>query len=704
MSNSGPSTCPKCRAPISVDAPQGLCPKCVLEGAATTPTTSDHAGHRSPPPPIEEVAARFPQLEILELIGAGGMGAVYKARQPRLDRFVALKILSLDLAANPAFAERFNREARVLARLNHPNIVTVYDFGQEGDYFYLLMEYVDGVNLRQAMNAGGFKPSEALALVPDLCAALQFAHDEGILHRDIKPENILIDARGRVKVADFGIAKLIGSTPDSLSLTESGAVLGTPHYMAPEQLEKAADIDHRADIYSLGVVFYEMLTGELPLGRFAPPSEKAAMDARVDDVVMRTLEKERSRRYQKASEVKTSVEAITHSTAKVSSQPPPIGQAAPSSPSTTTAAATAGWVTLAAVLTGLSLVLALPVLVVAIYFLAHRGLDYIVATLILLGVCLLVAVPGIVGCVFGVRALREIRESDGHKRGLNRALFASLAWPLLLLNVAVTGLASMGAMATQRFGLLWLGAAFLLNITLGELIVLGAWRWARCLKPGVRASGETGTVAVVAGVFLFIITFLVMAPITLIPVRMVHTVNEPVTQTQVSLEPVAWLIGRPALDARLIVPPGHVAVVTLERRGRDATNVVGQMQGFVVASDDRYFKGNVQVGEVRDTNAGGPPHPWTMRFLDDEGSSGSCGGYLSGGWSLTLPGGGREVDLTRSTNDSITIAYHSTGPFKDENLVLVVTGVPREGPLVPEFRRIDHLLRAGSTNWVESIQ
>ena len=157
-------------------------------------------------PSIESVAAAFPQLEIIEIIGFGGMGVVYKARQPHLDRWVALKVLPQTMASDPAFAERFQREARFLARLNHPNIVTVYDFGQSAGYCFLLLEYVDGVNLRQAMQAGRFSSQEALAIVPKICEALQFAHEKGVLHRDIKPENILLDSQGRVKLADFGIA------------------------------------------------------------------------------------------------------------------------------------------------------------------------------------------------------------------------------------------------------------------------------------------------------------------------------------------------------------------------------------------------------------------------------------------------------------------------------------------------------------------
>jgi serine/threonine protein kinase len=186
---------------------------------------------------------------------------------------------------------------------------------------------VDGVNLRQALRSGNLTAAEALAIVPPICAALQYAHNQGVLHRDIKPENILLDADGRVKIADFGVAKLAGapSVPGA-TLTATGAQLGTAAYMAPEQIERPQDVDHRADIFSLGVVFYELLTGELPLGRFPAPSETAGTDPRLDTIVFRTLEKQRERRFQTAAEVKSEVEHVT------SDQPPPmppVGAVAP---------------------------------------------------------------------------------------------------------------------------------------------------------------------------------------------------------------------------------------------------------------------------------------------------------------------------------------------------------------------------------------
>ncbi|HEY5909482.1 MAG TPA: protein kinase [Verrucomicrobiae bacterium] len=249
----------------------------------------------------------------MELLGQGGMGAVYKARQPGLDRLVALKILPSGPAGDAGFAERFNREARALAKLSHPNIIAVYDFGQTHGLHYFIMEYVDGPNLRQIEQAGKLAARDALEIIPQICEALQFAHDEGVVHRDIKPENVLLDKKGRVKIADFGLAKILGTETRNFRLTGAKDVMGTPHYMAPEQVENPRQVDHRADIYSLGVVFYEMLTGELPLGRFAPPSRKVQVDVRLDEVVLHALEKEPQRRYQHASEVKTDVETIaTH--------------------------------------------------------------------------------------------------------------------------------------------------------------------------------------------------------------------------------------------------------------------------------------------------------------------------------------------------------------------------------------------------------
>ena len=329
--------CPHCGTPLAADSPAGLCPRCLLSGgiesvppAGESRVTGSGGGRRQPfePPTPEEIAARFPGLEVLDLLGAGGMGAVYRVRQLKLDRVVALKVLPPEVGRDPAFAERFLREARTLARLNHPHIVHVHDFGQtppvtppdrdgEPGLFWFLMEYVDGVNLRDAMRAG-VDPPHALEVVRQTCEALQFAHEHGVVHRDVKPENILLDARGTVKIADFGLAKLghrvDGGTGESedgrddshgWTLTGTRQSMGTPHYMAPEQVTGTRGVDHRADIYSLGVVFYELLTGELPLGRFEPPSHRVEIDVKLDEVVLRALEREPEKRWQKASDLWT---------------------------------------------------------------------------------------------------------------------------------------------------------------------------------------------------------------------------------------------------------------------------------------------------------------------------------------------------------------------------------------------------------------
>ncbi|MDR3234893.1 MAG: protein kinase [Planctomycetaceae bacterium] len=297
--------CPKCGKAVTSDAAEGLCAACLLMLAAG----GTHSGEAAPPS-IETVAAAFPQLEIIGLIGHGGMGTVFKAKQPKLNRYVALKILSEQLSHHEHFADRFLREAQLLAKLNHPNIVAVHDFGSTGGFYYLTMEFVDGVNLREAMREAKFTPQQTLPIVQKICEALQFAHEEGILHRDIKPENILLDTKGRVKIADFGIGLFketeMSGNPDRL--TQTGQVLGTPNYMAPEQIETPNAVDHRADIYSLGVVFYELLTGELPLGRFPLPSEKTPAASALDDVVIKALKKNREERQQSAEELKTEIE------------------------------------------------------------------------------------------------------------------------------------------------------------------------------------------------------------------------------------------------------------------------------------------------------------------------------------------------------------------------------------------------------------
>lgn len=319
-----PSVCSQCRSTVPQDAPNGLCPKCLLlvglgrqapEDSANQATvdidTAPNAGLHS----LQNLESVFPNLEFIELLGRGGMGVVYKAKQKELGRIVAVKILSPEVRGKQAFTDRFEREAKAMAKLNHPNIVTIHEFGKRDSLYYLLMEFVDGPNLRQFMREKRLSSMEALKIVPQICDALQYAHNTGVIHRDIKPENMLIDVRGNVKIADFGLSKLMRQEEIDLSLTDDHQVMGTPMYMAPEQIHQTKTVDHRADLYSLGVVFYELLTGEMPVGRFAPPSKKSGIDIRLDEIVLKTLEGQPERRYQNASEIKTDIESISASPA-----------------------------------------------------------------------------------------------------------------------------------------------------------------------------------------------------------------------------------------------------------------------------------------------------------------------------------------------------------------------------------------------------
>jgi serine/threonine protein kinase/tetratricopeptide (TPR) repeat protein len=249
------------------------------------------------PPTVAEIAGWLPGYEVQALIGRGGMGAVYKARQRQLDRLVALKLLPVEASLDEAFAERFRREAQMLARLDHPNIVGIFDFGEttEGHLFYA-MEFVEGEDLQQRLRRGLIDPGAAFAALHQVCAALECAHSQNIVHRDIKPANVLITSDGRVKLADFGLA-LPNERAPAERLTRVGSAMGTFEYAAPEQISGHAHIDHRADIYSVGVMAYELLTGELPRGVFPPPSEKAGADPRYDAAVLRALQQEPAKRW-----------------------------------------------------------------------------------------------------------------------------------------------------------------------------------------------------------------------------------------------------------------------------------------------------------------------------------------------------------------------------------------------------------------------
>jgi serine/threonine-protein kinase len=235
-------------------------------------------------------------IEVEDEIGRGGMGAVYRAQHRGLGRRVAVKFLPPALAAQTAFRERFAREARALGRLDHPHIVGVHDCGEEDGQPYIVMEYVDGAPLAAQMP---LPVDRALAIGAQVCDALAYAHAHGVVHRDIKPDNILVDAAGRVKVADFGIARLVDG--DARLITAPEQTAGTPHYQSPEALAGAPP-DPRMDLYALGVVLYQLITGRLPLGDFAP------LPGRLDGVVRRALATDPARRYRDADEMRRALE------------------------------------------------------------------------------------------------------------------------------------------------------------------------------------------------------------------------------------------------------------------------------------------------------------------------------------------------------------------------------------------------------------
>lgn len=251
------------------------------------------------------------------------MGAVYRGIQSSLDRHVAIKLLPPAVEQQePAYAERFRNEARLMGRMNHPAIVSVYDFGKTADgQLYFVMEYVDGTDVQQMLARQGRLPAEhALAVTAHLCDALDYAHRQGVVHRDIKPSNVLIDREGRVKVADFGLAKLV-TTQTNTTLTQTGIAMGTPDYVAPESLMLGVEVDGRADIYAVGVMLYQMLTGDIPRGMFKMPSQKfPGLDPRYDAIIRRALENDREERYQSSVELRRALDVILATPAAVEGQ------------------------------------------------------------------------------------------------------------------------------------------------------------------------------------------------------------------------------------------------------------------------------------------------------------------------------------------------------------------------------------------------
>ena len=303
--------CSECGTSLTGDVLGGMCPWCLLDLAqrpTNDPDSSVPHGAARLAPKLEELANAFPDLEILEVLGSGGMATVYKARQPRLNRLVALKVLCCTPEAHTHLSIRFEQEAQVLAQLHHPLIVGLYEFGEieEGPMdlplFYFLMEYVEGTDLETRLRQDPPSITEGLAIISQLCEALAFAHRHGVIHRDIKPANLLLDPEGRLKVADFGIAKITTDGRDALfsSVTLTGSSMGTPYYMAPEMLDHPDVADARSDLYATGVVLHQLLTGERPTGLMTLPSRAANLPRFVDRPVMRALERDPEKRIASA--------------------------------------------------------------------------------------------------------------------------------------------------------------------------------------------------------------------------------------------------------------------------------------------------------------------------------------------------------------------------------------------------------------------
>jgi hypothetical protein len=634
--------CPQCLSLLPEDAPEGLCPACLLQRGLEANTVPGGTGQVDPkaelkergrwtPPTLAELAPLFPDLDLLEFLGRGGMGAVYKARQKSLDRIVALKILPPAIGRDAAFAARFAQEAQAMARLNHPHIVTVYEFGQRGGQpaapqgslgesletaprttgrgpltaplYFFLMEFVDGLNLRQLIDARTMAPKDALAIVPQICDALQYAHDRGIIHRDIKPENVLLTREGQIKIADFGLAKLVGSA--GMGGAAAGGdtppvftgVAGTPAYMAPEQAQSPAAVDHRADIYALGVVFYQLLTGELPQGgnNLVPPSRKVQIDVRLDEIVLRALEKSPALRYQNATEFKTEVETVVSGTAARGAEVAPPAAAVGGShlpvhgalvkdgevrprPGRTSRLAIAG------ALVSVVFLAALIVLLVGNWRWSRvvaevsqgRGLhldmdEWMWLRPMIYGVWAMAPVAFLGTTLAGIISVIRIRKSQGKLVGLPLALYDMLVFPLLGLDTVIWlvlfGIvqyivafqnvrANIGGgpqIIHVGMGVVWLGAVVLSAIA-DTAIVWIAWRIVRPAKKGptdksspVPPSGNKGpkarfairpalpTAAAHVGLLaLFVAFFVYVVPLQAVNFRQWH-VALPVLTT--------WTIG-----------------------------------------------------------------------------------------------------------------------------------------------------------------
>lgn len=305
--------CPQCQSPLR---PEGSCTRCLLNVALEYPNPVSLIEDGAP---FAHLNSFFTQLQIRRVVGRGGMGTIYQAHQTALDRDVALKVIDRTISTDTAFLERFEREAKALAKLSHPNIVAIHDFGNTPERVaYIIMEYVHGLNLREAMQSISIDVPYAIEIVSAVADALQYAHAKGIVHRDIKPENVLLGDDGQIKLADFGIAKMQDARHRE-KITATHQVLGTFHYLAPEQIAAPESIDHRVDLYALGIILYELLTRQVPVGSFEPPSQiRTDVDPELDAIVLKALRRNPEERFASAEEMKSELRAYLEKTAATS--------------------------------------------------------------------------------------------------------------------------------------------------------------------------------------------------------------------------------------------------------------------------------------------------------------------------------------------------------------------------------------------------
>ena len=317
--------CSRCGMELPADAPAGICPRCLLQaGLGGEPSDPDvtmppSAERQAPPPLTPDVGTKlkyFGDYELESEIARGGMGVVYKARQVRLNRAVALKMILTGQLAGQADVRRFHSEAEAAAQLDHPGIVPIYEVGEHDGHHFFSMALVEGDSLAARVAAGPLPPREAAALIATVAEAVQYAHDRGVIHRDLKPGNILLDKNGHPRVTDFGLARQIDT--DS-ALTRTGQILGTPSFMPPEQAAgRLADVDRTADVYALGAVLYTLLTGRPPFQAATPldtllqvieqpPARPRLLNARLprdlETIALKCLEKNRRQRYASCAEL-----------------------------------------------------------------------------------------------------------------------------------------------------------------------------------------------------------------------------------------------------------------------------------------------------------------------------------------------------------------------------------------------------------------